>query len=205
MITTQLDEFIQSIQEDFAKIPEDRKKVLQQLANFVSERKEQAAVNLVFICVHNSRRSHLSQFWAQVAAHYYGAYHVFCYSGGTEVTELNPAAAEAIRQSGAEVRLISHGKNPIYTLKYDQNARPVIGFSKLFDDSYNPQEKFAAIMVCSTADDNCPYIATADQRILIPFEDPKKYDGTPQQAAQYFERSKQIATEFFYAFSTLRK
>lgn len=199
-----LENFILEAKKGFATIEESRKKQLNQLTKFVSDRLSDSAINLIFICVHNSRRSHLSQVWAQIAARHYGIQNVFCYSGGTEVTEMHPATAQALRDSGVEVRAISHGKNPIYTIKYDNNARPVIGFSKLFDDSYNPQDNFAAIMVCSAADANCPYISTAAKRILLPFKDPKQFDDTPQQAEKYLERCKQIATEMLFAFSQVK-
>ena len=33
---------------------------------------DKEGVRVLFICTHNSRRSHNSQIWAQVAAYYYG-------------------------------------------------------------------------------------------------------------------------------------
>ena len=56
--------------------------------------------NLNFICTHNSRRSHLSQLWAQTAAHYYNVENVYCFSGGTEATEFNRNAIDAIERAG---------------------------------------------------------------------------------------------------------
>ncbi len=46
------------------------------------------------------------------------------------------------------------------------------------------------------------FIAGAEKRIPITFEDPKAFDNTPQQAEKYEERSLQIATEMFYVFFT---
>ena len=66
-----------------------------------------------------------------------------------------------------------------------------------------PKSKFAAIMTCSQADGGCPFIAGAEKRIPITFEDPKAFDNTPQQAEKYTERSLQIATELFYVFSQI--
>jgi arsenate reductase len=81
----------------------------------------------------------------------------------------------------------------------------VIGFSKTFDDDFNPQSEFAAILTCSSADQGCPFIAGAELRIPITFEDPKAFDNTPQQAEKYEERSLQIATELCYVFSQIKK
>jgi len=45
----------------------------------------------------------------------------------------------------------------------------------------------------------------ADVRISIPFEDPKLFDGTPQQDDKYLQRSLQIATELKYVFSKINQ
>jgi arsenate reductase len=145
----------------------------------------------------------LSQVWAQTAAAYYGIKNVFCYSGGTEATALFPMVAQTLVKSGFKIKTISEGKNPVYSIKYAANEHPVIGFSKTYDDDFNPQSAFAAIMTCSQADGGCPFIPGAEKRIPITFEDPKAFDNTPQQAEKYEERSLQIATELFYVFSQI--
>jgi arsenate reductase len=190
----------------FGNIPPERKTILQPLIDFIQEKvsKEQET-RLNFICTHNSRRSHLSQVWAQTAAAHFNVKNVFCYSGGTEATALFPMAAKTLEQVGFEVHLLSKGENPVYSMKYGANAHPIIGFSKTYDDSFNPQSAFAAILTCSQADGACPFIAGAEKRIPITFEDPKTFDNTPQQEEKYKERSIQIATELFYVFSQIKK
>ncbi|MGL1888290.1 MAG: protein-tyrosine-phosphatase, partial [Reichenbachiella sp.] len=150
----------------------------------------------------NSRRSHLSQVWAQVAARFYGWSHVFAYSGGTEATALFPSAADALAKTGLEITKLASDTNPVYSIKYDKNEPAIIGFSKRYDDQFNPQSEHAAIMTCNHADANCPIIPNAT-RISLPFEDPKAFDGTDQQAAKYEERCRDIAREFLYVFSLL--
>ena len=59
-------------------------------------------------------------------------------------------------------------------------------------------------MTCSQADGGCPFIAGADKRIAITYEDPKAFDNSAQQAQKYYERSLQIATELFYVFSKIK-
>lgn len=110
---------------------------------------------------------------------------------------------ESLQNSGFKIKSISESNNPIYSIKYADNAYPIIGFSKKLDDDFNPKSEFAAIMTCSQADDGCPFVAGAEKRIPITFEDPKIYDQTPQQAEKYQERSLQIATELFYVFSQI--
>lgn len=185
-------------------ISEERKQVLQPLVDFIQtkvDNKQEIRIN--FICTHNSRRSHLSQIWAQTMANYFNIKNVFCYSGGTEATALFPKVAATLQNSGFEITTLSEGKNSVYSIKYSENEHPIIGFSKKLDSDFNPKSKFAAIMTCSQADGGCPFIAGAETRIPITFEDPKAFDNTPQQGEKYNERSLQIATELFYVFSLI--
>lgn len=163
------------------------------------------AVNLNFICTHNSRRSHLSQVWAQVASGYFNIPNVYCYSGGTEETALFPKVAETLVEQGFNIFTVSEADNPVYAIKYDDNALPVIGFSKKYDSPFNPVSKFIAIMTCSQADGGCPFIAGADKRFTVTFEDPKTADNTPDQTRIYAERSLEIARSIFYVFSKISK
>ncbi|RYJ38388.1 Protein tyrosine phosphatase [Flavobacterium anhuiense] len=188
----------------FEFLSEDRKQILLPLIEFIQARTiKQQEVRLNFICTHNSRRSHLSQIWAQTAAAYYDIKNVTCYSGGTEATALFPMVAQTLGDSGFKIKTLSEGANPVYSIKYSANELPIIGFSKTYDDDFNPESGFAAIMTCSQADGGCPFIAGAEKRIPITFEDPKISDGTPQQNETYLERSLQIGTEMFYVFSQI--
>lgn len=186
-------------------ITSERKIVLQPLVDFIKEKTindQETRIN--FICTHNSRRSHLSQVWAQTMANYYGIKNVNCYSGGTEATALFPMVAETLKNQGFQIQKLSDTSNPVYTFKFSENEHPVIGFSKSYEDSFNPTSQFAAVMTCSQADGGCPFIAGAEKRVPITFEDPKAFDNTPQQAEKYAERSIQIATELFYVFSQIK-
>ena len=60
-------------------------------------------------------------------------------------------------------------------------------------------------MTCSSADEGCPFIAGAEKRIPVTYEDPKAFDNTSQQAEKYEERSLQIAAEMFYVFSQIKQ
>jgi arsenate reductase len=185
---------------------EERKSTLQALIDFIqlkTDSKQQ--ININFICTHNSRRSHLSQVWAQVAASYFGIENVFCYSGGTEETALYFKIAETLSDHGFNILKINDGSNPIYAIKYSDNCQPIIGYSKKYDNPFNPASDFAAIMTCSQADGGCPFIVGAEARIPITFEDPKISDNTSEQTKVYSERSLQIALEMFYVFSKITK
>ncbi len=187
---------------DVQSISEERKAVLQPLIDFIQQKvNDRQDININFICTHNSRRSHLSQVWAQVASAHFNIPNVHCYSGGTEETSLFPKVAETLTNQGFNIFKIADTNNPVYAIKYSDNALPVIGFSKKYDSPFNPVSAFTAIMTCSQADDGCPFIAGAEKRIPITFEDPKISDNTLEQSQVYAERSLQIATEMFYVFS----
>ncbi|VFA40677.1 protein-tyrosine-phosphatase [Chryseobacterium indologenes] len=198
-------EIINSLR-DHQHITHDRKIVLQPLIEFIQGKIDrQVDVNLNFICTHNSRRSHLSQIWAQTAAKYYQIPNVYCYSGGTEETALYPKIAETLNDQGFTIFKISNTDNPVYAVKYSDNDLPIIGFSKKYDNPFNPISDFAAIMTCSQADSGCPFIAGAEKRIPVTFEDPKVSDNTPEETKVYDSRSLEIAAELFYVFSMIKK
>ncbi|MEO9480198.1 MAG: protein-tyrosine-phosphatase [Maribacter dokdonensis] len=205
--TTMLPEIAQLISSlSTDSITEERKEVLQPLIDFIQQKTTaNSAIRINFICTHNSRRSHLSQVWAQTMATYFNIKNVNCYSGGTEATALFPMVAETLKNQGFQIQKLSETSNPVYAIKFSENEHPVIGFSKSYEDPFNPASEFAAVMTCSQADGGCPFIAGAEKRVPITFEDPKAFDNTPQQAEKYAERSIQIATELFYIFSQINK
>ncbi|HFK5527953.1 TPA: low molecular weight phosphatase family protein [Elizabethkingia anophelis] len=197
-------ENIQGIQKAF-NINEERKNVLWPLIGYIQKKiNDKKRININFICTHNSRRSHLSQIWAQAAASYFNIPGVHCYSGGTEETALFPKIIETLKIQGFNILKISDGNNPVYAIKYSANTPPVIGFSKKYDNPFNPEDSYAAVMTCSQADEGCPFIAGAEVRIPITFEDPKKSDNTPEQTQVYAERGLQIAAEMLYVFSRIK-
>jgi len=181
---------------------QERKKVLQPLIDYIKNKIRQSGeVNLNFICTHNSRRSQFSQIWAQTAADYFGI-PAHCYSGGVEVTAFNERAVASIKRSGFRVSS-KGGSNPVYAVFNAEDSEPTRVFSKRFDDPINKADRFAAVMTCSHADENCPFIPGTEKRILVNYDDPKEFDGTPREAEKYDERSMQIATEMFYVFSKM--
>lgn len=198
-----LNNYIREIKKETSQIPSERKKVLRQVSDYIREkREEEKTAKLTFICTHNSRRSTLSQIWAAVFAHYYGIDQVETFSGGTEATAFNPRAVAAIERAGFVVKN-KEGENPHYSVYFSDDAKPLECFSKTYDDPFNPQKDFVAVMTCSDADQNCPFIPGASKRISLPYRDPKESDGTPQESDVYDERCRQIAMEMAYVMSQL--
>ncbi len=185
-------------------IPEERRVLLQVLIDYVQTKvdaKEEIVLN--FICTHNSRRSQFAQIWATVASHAFEI-STICLSGGVEVTEFNPRAVASLKRMG--FGMTSEGiENPKYFVDYVLKADKQVMFSKLFDDPVNQFPKFAAVMTCDHADENCPFIPGTEKRISVNYEDPKAFDGTAHEAEMYDQRSMQIASEMFYVFSKINK
>ncbi|MEX0721984.1 MAG: protein-tyrosine-phosphatase [Balneolaceae bacterium] len=197
--------YISSIESTFDSIPSSRKEQLKDVAGHIRSKKELGeTVKLNFICTHNSRRSHLAQIWTATAAEYFKISDVEIYSGGTEATVFNPRAVAALERAGFEVENPG-GENPKYSISFSEDSDPVICFSKKFDDSFNPDKNFAAIMTCSDADENCPFVPGAEFRASVTYQDPKESDGTEHETQTYDERCKQIATEMFYMMSLISK
>ncbi len=202
--TTLLPELLTTIQKIREQnISLERKEMLQVLVNYIQQKVGGGeTVNLNFICTHNSRRSQFAQIWAQTAADYFGV-PANCYSGGVEETAFNERAVASIKRSGFKVS--SKGEsNPVYFVFNSDDHEPISAFSKLFDDPINTAGQFAAVMVCSHADENCPFIPGTEKRIPIRYHDPKEFDGTPEETEKYDERSMQIAAEMFYVFSQIK-
>jgi arsenate reductase len=194
---------VETAMDEFPAIPEARKARLAEIAAFVqSQRADGETASLTFICTHNSRRSHLSQIWAQTAASVFGVNGVTTFSGGTEATAFNPRAVAAVQRAGFFVEVPEGAAgNPLYRVRFATDDEPMECFSKVFDEAPNPRQGFAAVMTCSDADAACPLVPGAAARIAIPYVDPKVSDGSDAEAATYDERCLQIATEMLYAFS----
>ena len=202
---TPLEKTIETLTGNFGAIPEERKPILKQLTDFVETKaRKNEKIEMIFICTHNSRRSHISQIWAQAAAAYFGIRYVVSYSGGTEATAFNPRAVKAMEEAGFKILATSQGSNPVYEVRFSDEANEVIAFSKKYDSETNPRKGFAAIMTCSHADENCPVVVGMEKRISLPYNDPKDFDGTPLEAAKYAERVREIGTEILYAFSQVK-
>jgi arsenate reductase (thioredoxin) len=188
-------------QFDASHISEDRKETLFPLVEYIRlKMRLKEAIRLNFICTHNSRRSHLSQIWAQAMAHYFGINNLACYSGGTEATALFHKVAETLNDQGFDIIKLSEEKNPIYAIKYSSNEPTAICFSKKYDHPFNPSNGFAAILTCDSADEKCPVVAGADARIPIKYSDPKAYDNMEVMDEKYAERSLEIGQEMWWVF-----
>lgn len=197
-----LHQFIEDV--SMITISDDRKADFSPLINFIlKKRKENLPIQLNFICTHNSRRSQLSQLWANVMAAYHNI-KITTYSGGVEITACNERVINALTTQGFHIHKSSTGDNPLYLIGWGEDSFGEY-FSKRFDHVKNPEENFAAIMTCAHADENCPFISGAEQRIALRYEDPKRFDGTENEVSAYLDKSMEIAAEMYHIFSVIKE
>lgn len=192
--------------ETLAEIPirEDRKILLNQLGREVKgQYQKQKMVSLVFVCTHNSRRSQFSQVLAKAITLYFELPNIHCYSAGTEATALFPMVAETLESSGFKIERGDGHTNPDYTIHFGEENGEMILFSKTIEEIPLQKNGFMAIMVCSDAEENCPFIPEATHRFALPFNDPKHFDESPIAAKKYKETCDQIGAELYYLFSKI--
>jgi len=233
-----LDLKLKSIKEstEFSQINDiistERLSILDNIANGINTTnkldsdKLNEMTNLIFICTHNSRRSHLCDFWFAIGLEIFGKSSGLnkytSFSGGTEVVSCNTNIINTLVNTGFQVlnlKLTYHSEkidnelnnendnnsNYIYKLNYHQTEKVL--FSKKYNDINNPQKDFFAIMVCSDADTNCPVVLNSIDRFYLPFEDPKysdNFDVYDNCLDVYNQTSYLIALEMFYLVSKLK-
>lgn len=199
-MNTALNQLVEKL--SIAHLSPKRKEELALLIDYIKTKKAQnKPLHLNFICTHNSRRSQFSQLWAKVMAHYHG---IDCntYSGGVEVTACNERVINTLLSQGFNIKTKENGENPYYQISIGGEHFGGF-FSKLYDDPSSPSKSFAAVMTCAHADENCPFIPGAEQRIPVRYKDPKAFDNTPEEKTAYYNKSIEIATEMYYIFSSI--
>ena len=197
--------YVQQVANETTLVPETRRPVLDAIAaDILAQLRAGKPAQLNFICTHNSRRSHMSQIWAQTAAYCYGLPQVEAYSGGTQATACNTRTVTAMRRAGFEIEDATSGENPLYLVRYAADRPPIKAYSKLYNADDNPRRGFIALMTCSSADKSCPVIEGAIARHPIHYLDPRLCDDTPTETAAYNERCREIAREMFYVMAQVR-
>lgn len=155
------------------------------LEAFRAQLAEKGKLELLFVCTHNSRRSHMAQLLSIAAARHFGLPNVHAFSGGTEVTKVSPKAIAALQRVG-----------------FDE-IDPTVTFSKRIDHAINPTSDFVALMVCHDADAACPVVRGATRRLSLPYGDPKLADGTDEEHDRYDQRVEQIGRDLCWIFRRL--
>jgi len=156
-------------------------------------------LDVTAICTGNTRRSILGATLGNIAAAYYGMPEIRFHSGGTAPSAFNPRTITALEEIGVAIEPTGQEAprgepktaNPIYVVRWGTGME-ANEFSKTYFDTGNPQERFAALMVCGEADAGCPLVKGAAVRISMPYLDPKIYDDSIYQSQKYAERRDDI-------------
>lgn len=183
--------------QEFDLISPERKQLYAPLLEHYASEGLRPPSPILVVCTHNSRRSHIGQLYLAAAAKWYGLAGLNTYSGGTEATAFHPNAVRALQAEGFPLAQQSTGANPVYHCQW-LSEKPQDLFSKTFDRPPNPRQDFLAIMVCKEADEACPVVHGAVARAAIPFDDPKRRDGQPDEAAAYAACVASIGREFLW-------
>ena len=202
-----LEAHAKQLSTSFDMIDEPHREAGAKLAEWiVNNYKPGQPLDITCVCTGNSRRSILGATMGNIAAAYYGMPEVRFHSGGTKPSAFNTRTIAALKQIGVSVeptgREAPRGEpqtaNPVYLVRWGQpggTGEPKLEateFSKTYADPSNPQQGFAALMVCGEADEACPHVKGASLRVSMPYLDPKIYDDSAFQAAKYAERRDDI-------------
>lgn len=187
---------------DFTIISKARKALLLLIANALSaDVISDKAVQLLFICTHNSRRSQLAEVLTDLLARHYGL-DVHAFSGGTEVTAFAPEMIQAINAFGIHIEAEDESDNPKYLVT---ELGEKTYFSKVYDEQGNPSAGFYALMLCNEADKACPEIQGALHRFPLKYTDPKFADDTAEVTDVYKAKVLEVGTELNFLFHMLNK
>jgi arsenate reductase len=118
-LTDTLKQTSESLIKDFEAILEDRKALLDELAIYIKgkliSRKE---VNLIFICTHNSRRSHMAQIWARRLLQFTTTSRTSrLFPEAHKKLHLTSMAVNALKKAGFKIKALSEKSNPKYRVK----------------------------------------------------------------------------------------
>ncbi|MEO8269488.1 MAG: hypothetical protein ABI557_07210, partial [Aureliella sp.] len=197
----------------FDMIDGPHRQAAHQLAEWmVANCKSGKPVEVIVVCTGNSRRSILGSSMGNLAAAYYGLSEIHFYSGGTAPSAFNRRTAAALRNIGFDVTDTGtkatpgseKALNPMLRVEWGEGME-TIEFSKHFSAAGNFRSGFAALMVCSEADAECPTVSGASLRLAMPYLDPKMYDGSVFEAAKYNERRDDIGRMMLAALCQVRR
>ncbi len=209
-------EHLEFLSTSFDSIAEGRQELIQELASWIAaNHRSGEPLHVVVVCTGNSRRSILGSTLGNASAAYVGLPEVRFHSGGTEPSAMNRRTIATLEAIGIVIRPTGEmgpsgakgEPNPRQFVAWGEipDVTDAVEFSKRYDDPVNPQSGFAALMVCSEADAECPNVRGAAERISMPFLDPKSYDDSRFEVAKYAERRDEIGRVLLAALGEARR
>jgi hypothetical protein len=196
-----LHNYSRNLYAEYSKIPEERKRTLEEIANYLyGALTIDKTASIIFIGTNNSTRSIMAQVWAEAAAYYYKISNCQIYSGGTTTTGITQPAILSLEKAGFIAYKVTDGPNPRYEIKYTYNLKPIMVYSRKYNDRNYNLFYYGAVLVCPNADLNLPYERGMNFRTSLYYYDPSAYQGTREEMEMYDLRCREIAREMFYLF-----
>jgi len=124
--------------------------------------KRKAVKKILFICTHNSARSHMAEGF--VNALYGDRYSAF--SAGTEPSKVNPYAVRVMQEIGIDIS--------------DHRSKSV--------DEFLDQDLDYVVTVCDHAKEVCPFFPGGRKALHKGFQDPAAVAGTEDEKLSLFRR-----------------
>lgn len=121
-----------------------------------------AKLKILFICTHNSARSHMAE--GLVNAFYGNRYLAF--SAGTEPSAVNPHAIRVMQEIGIDIS--GHRSKSV--------------------DEFLDQDLDYVVTVCDHARESCPYFPGGRKSMHKGFQDPSSASGTEEEKLVVFRR-----------------
>ncbi len=116
---------------------------------------------VLFLCTHNSSRSQMAE---GIMNQFLGDRYL-AFSAGTQVTEVNIFAKEAMKEMGVDMS--GH-------------------YSKHLDE-YKDKDFDHVVTVCDSANESCPVYLKGDKHIHKSFDDPTAFTGSENEKLNYFK------------------
>lgn len=130
-----------------------------------AERKAGKPVRVLFLCTHNSARSQMAEGLLRAR----GGDRVEVFSAGTEPSQVNPLAIQAMDELGIDIR----------------------GHKSKSMDAFLNQSFDYVITVCDRAKDACPVFPGAPEQIHWSFADPSEASGGADKKLRAFQETAQ--------------
>jgi len=124
--------------------------------------KKQVLRKVLFICTHNSARSHMAE--GLVNAFYSDQYTAF--SAGTEPSNVSPYAIRVMQEIGIEIS--------------DHRSKSV--------EEFMDQDLDYVVTVCDHAKESCPFFSGGQRPMHKAFQDPASVAGTEEEKLAVFRR-----------------
>lgn len=188
-----IQQYLEEQSKKSGKVAEVHRAAVTELSRWIA-RREKKQSDIIMVCTGNSRRSILGATMGNIVAAYRNKSQLRFYSAGTAPSALNSRTIATLKEIGLVIEATgSQAKagakkdpNPHYRIEWGKaEGSSMVEYSKALDDVVLPGRDFAAVMVCDEADAKCPVVQGADLRVSMTFLDPKAFDGTKDESAEY--------------------